>query len=172
MPNNGDLQNEVEAFVGHFKRKIEEIGKGHADTESLMKEMQAHNKSLQDILNMQAKSEEEKAEAVKKEREETGLKTLQSRIKDLTEARNEAMEVGDFSKANSISDEIFDLKLEERKAPVEVKPEPKTFSAIPDDQQAMIDQWAEDTGWYKTDPMMASAAAVVERRKKQEVLKN
>ena len=158
------------------KREVELLKQGgRPEDKHLVKEMQLHNKRLAEALEKQTNAMEESNKISKDKVGTDALADNKKAQADLKTAKATAREESDYTTMDSIDDQLLELRMAERdlKEPPketkkEVEPEKTVETAIPKDQQDIIDDWAkEDAPWYQgkssTDKMKTSAAVSAER---------
>ena len=102
-------------------------------------------------LKKQMQQQNKKFDAMQKHEGMVRNQMHKDHLKDLETSKRAAYEDMDFDKADKISDEIVDAKVEHAKADEAVVTPQESI-------QETLEEWVEENKWYKTDDRLQSAA--------------
>ena len=101
-------------------------------------------------LEKRLKEQAKAVEAIQQHEKMVRERMHKDHLKELEKAKKEAYDEMDFEKADKISNEIVDAKVEYEKESSKVV----TPTQTPEEIQSTLQEWAEKNTWYNTDKVM------------------
>lgn len=156
---------EVYGKMKEFERKLKENEAKESETKKLIEEMRRHNKEL---MNSFTSTMKDVSSALIEDDVKDEITSIEGKINALKEAKQSALNDLDYAKAESIGEEILDLKLELRELKKE-KGNKTSKTQVDSGDKKIIQQVAEpfvkfieENKWYTEDPIAQGAAIAID----------